>query len=247
MKYTRIKGGPLSGLQMRPRSADQDHGYLNNSVIPTALKPPRPSRMWRGPMVIALSVLSLSACTAPDSGSVRPPATSTAALPYRIGPADTLSVFVYGAPDLSVHGIPVRPDGRIAIPLVPSIVAAGKTPQELGVEITHKLSKFVRDPNVTVIVDSFHGMMGSEIRVIGGGSKPIAVPYVDHITMLDLVTDMGGLPKFAAGNDAYVIRRTPQGDRKIPVRLGALINQGDMSQDIPLMPGDILVIPQTMF
>ncbi len=183
----------------------------------------------------------------PDASKMRPPATSAAALPYRIGPADTLSVFVYGAPDLSVHGIPVRPDGRIAIPLVPSIVAAGKTPQELGAEIAHKLSKFVRDPNVTVIVDSFHGMMGSEIRVIGGGSKPIAVPYVDHITMLDLVTDMGGLPKFAAGNDAYVIRRTVRGEQKIPVRLGALINQGDMSQDIPLMPGDILVIPQTMF
>lgn len=247
MKNTHIERGQLSGLQMHLQSNDQERLSFNNSVISASLRRRRLNRKWIAPVVVGLGLLSLSACTATDGASVRPPAASTAALPYRIGPADTLSVFVYGAPDLSVHGIPVRPDGRIAIPLVPSIVAAGKTPQELGVEITHKLSKFVRDPNVTVIVDSFHGMMGSEIRVIGGGSKPIAVPYVDHITMLDLVTDMGGLPKFAAGNDAYVIRRTPQGDRKIPVRLGALINQGDMSQDIPLMPGDILVIPQTMF
>lgn len=196
---------------------------------------------------IVLTLGSLAACSAPDQPTPLPPAPADAALPYRIGPADTLSVFVYGAPDLSVHGIPVRPDGRIAIPLVPSIVAAGKTPQGLGKAIAHKLSKFVRDPNVTVIVDSFHGVMGSEIRVIGGGSRPIAVPYVDRITLLDVVTDMGGLPKFAAANDAYVIRRTAGGDTKIPVKLGALINRGVLSQNIPMMPGDILVIPQTLF
>jgi polysaccharide export outer membrane protein len=211
--------------------------FVNNLVISTPVLP----------VLIGGGLIFLSACSMSAPSVARPTTTTAVALPYRIGPADTLSVFVYGAPDLSVHSIPVRPDGRIAIPLVPSIVAAGKTPQGLGVEITHKLSKFVRDPNVTVIVDSFHGMMGSEIRVIGGGSKPIAVPYVDHITMLDLVTDMGGLPKFAAGNSAYVIRRTGQGDQKIPVRLGALLNEGDMSQDIPLMPGDVLVIPQTLF
>lgn len=192
------------------------------------------------------AALSLSACSEPAS-ITPPPAASTTSLPYRIGPADTLSVFVYGAPDLSVHGIPVRPDGRIAIPLVPSIMAAGKTPRELGVDIAHKLSKYVRDPNVTVIVDSFHGMMGSAIRVIGGGAKPVAVPYVDHITLLDVMTEIGGLPQFAAANDAYIIRRTPKGDEKIPVKLGALLNHAAMSQDIPMMPGDILVIPQTMF
>ncbi|MGC9270224.1 XrtA/PEP-CTERM system exopolysaccharide export protein [Acidiphilium sp.] len=198
-------------------------------------------------ILVGLSVAPLAACSNSGSDSMSPPKASAVSLPYRIGPADTLSVFVYGAPDLSVHDIPVRPDGRIAIPLVPSIVAAGKTPQELGKDIAHKLSKFVRDPNVTVIVDSFHGMMGSEIRVIGGGAKPVAVPYVDHITVLDVMTEIGGLPQFAAGNDAYIIRRTAKGDTKIPVRLGALLNHGDMSQDIPMLPGDVLVIPQTMF
>lgn len=242
-----MKGERLEGRDNNLRPTGQERRFSRYGTIQGTRSPRRLSRGWLAPVVVGLGLLSLSACTATDGSSVRPPPASTAALPYRIGPADTLSVFVYGAPDLSVHGIPVRPDGRIAIPLVPSIVAAGKTPQQLGLEIKHKLSKFVRDPNVTVIVDSFHGMMGSEIRVIGGGSKPIAVPYVDHITMLDLLTDMGGLPKFAAGNDAYVIRRTPQGDRKIPVKLGALINRGDMSQDIPLMPGDVVVIPQTMF
>ncbi|GBR75252.1 XrtA/PEP-CTERM system exopolysaccharide export protein [Acidiphilium acidophilum] len=195
-----------------------------------------------------LAAGGLAGCS--NSSSIAPPvaaASSNVSLPYRIGPGDTLSVFVYGSPDLSVHGIPVRPDGRIAIPLVPSIVAVGKTPRELGVDITHKLSKFVRDPNVTVIVDSFHGMLGSAIRVIGGGAKPVAVPYVDHITLLDVMTEIGGLPQFAAANDAYIIRHTATGDEKIPVKLGALINRGAMSQDIQMMPGDILVIPQTMF
>ncbi|MDD2877129.1 MAG: polysaccharide biosynthesis/export family protein [Acidiphilium sp.] len=200
-----------------------------------------------GGFCIGVGVLPLGACSDQDTASLPPPVQPGEALPYRIGPSDTLSVFVYGAPDLSVHGIPVRPDGRIAIPLVPSIVAAGKTPRELGKDIAHKLLKFVRDPNVTVIVDSFHGMMGSEIRVIGGGAKPVAVPYVDHITLLDVMTEIGGLPKFAAANDAYVIRRSAKGDVKIPVRLGALVNRGDLSQDIFLMPGDVLVIPQTMF
>lgn len=198
--------------------------------------------------LVLLGAIPLAGCATTDIGGAPPrPPSSARSLPYRIGPADTLSVFVYGAPDLSVSDIPVRPDGRIAIPLVPSIVAAGKTPQELGKDVAHKLSKFVRDPNVTVIVDSFHGMMGSEIRVIGGGAKPMAVPYVDHITLLDVMTEIGGLPKFADANDAYIIRRSPKGDVKVPVQLGALINRGEMSQDVPMMPGDVLVIPQTMF
>lgn len=198
-------------------------------------------------VLVLLGLTLLAGCSDGGSSHIAAPAATTTSLPYRIGPADTLSVFVYGAPDLSVSAIPVRPDGRIAIPLVPSIVAAGKTPRELGRDIAHKLSKFVRDPNVTVIVDSFHGTLGSEIRVIGGGTRPVAVPYVDHITLLDVMTDIGGLPQFAAANDAYIVRRTAKGEVKIPVRLGALINRGDMAQNIPMLPGDILVIPQTAF
>lgn len=199
---------------------------------------------------LPVTLLLLSACA--DTGTSPPIVAGAAAetLPYRIGPADKLSVFVYGAPDLTVHDIPVRPDGRIAIPLVQSIVAAGKTPVELSDEIAVRLRKYVRDPNVTVIVDSFHGMMGSEVRVIGGGAKPKAIPYVDGLTLLDVVTEMGGLPEFAAANNAFIIRRSKnskKGDVKIPVRLGALINRGDMSQDIPMMPGDVLVVPETMF
>lgn len=195
-----------------------------------------------------LATLVLPGCTTsvPARTALAPVSANPGPL-YRIGPGDDLGIFVYGAPDLSVHGVPVRPDGRISIPLVPNIVAAGKTSVELGHEIAQRLSKYVQSPNVTVMINSFHGPLNRQIKVIGEPGRPIAVPYVDHMTLLDVMVDTGGLSKFAAGNDAYILRRQGDHEVKIPVEIGALLNRGDMSQNVPMRPGDVIVIPATLF
>ena len=196
----------------------------------------------------ALMVMALAGCT-PPQGPV--PDSRTAAVGpgplYQIGPGDNLGVLVYGAPDLSVANVPVRPDGRISMPLIPNILAAGKTSVELGHEIADRLSTYVKSPNVTVMVNSFHGPLSRQIRVIGAASKPIAVPYVDHMTLLDVMVDAGGLSRFAAGNDAYLIRHSNGREAKIPVEIGALLNGGNMSENIQMQPGDVVVIPATLF
>lgn len=209
-----------------------------------------PSRMAAGRLmtwvIMLVSLAPLAACgpaPRPELGAAAP----RHGLPYRIGPGDTLSVFVYGAPDLSVHGVPVRPDGRFSMPLVTNIDAAGETTAELTHELTGRLRKYVKSPIVTVMVDSFHGALGSDVYITGGGGKPQAVPYVDGMTLLDLMTQIGGLPEYADGNAAYIIRRIGGHDRKIRVRVGALLNRGDLSQNVQMQPGDVIVIPQSWF
>lgn len=167
---------------------------------------------------------------------------------YVIGSGDTLSVFVYQAPELSEAGVAVRPDGRISIPLVQDIRAAGLTPPDLAKRIEQRLKKYVRDPNVTVIVRSFVGPFDRQVRVIGQATVPEAIPYRDGMSLLDVMIATKGLTKFAAGNQAFVIRRLPDGkEDKIHVRLSSLLNDGDMSQNIKMRPGDTLIIPQTWF
>lgn len=209
-----------------------------------------PSRAMAGRLmawtIVLASLAPLAACgpaPRPDLGA----AAARRGLPYRIGPGDSLSVFVYGAPDLSVHGVPVRPDGRFSMPLVSNIDAAGKTTTELTRELTKRLEKYVKSPIVTVMVDSFHGAVGSDVYITGGGGKPQAVPYVDGMTLLDVMTQIGGLPEYADGNAAYIIRRVDGHDRQIRVRIGALLNRGDLSQNVQMQPGDVIVIPQSWF
>lgn len=200
--------------------------------------------------LIALSACAaLAACEAP-----RPPAAALAAAPataeapsYVIGPGDNLAIFVYQHQDLSVE-VPVRPDGRISLPLVPDIQAAGRTPTELGAEIQRRLSQYVRDPTVTVIVRGFVGPPTRQIRVIGEAANPLAIPYREGMTLLDVLIAAQGLTRFAAGNRAEVIRREPgQPPEVIRVRLNDLLRNGDISQDMPMRPGDTLVIPQSWF
>jgi polysaccharide export outer membrane protein len=204
-------------------------------------------RLMNWSLLPMLFLLTLAGCTPPPSA---PQSSLSAAGPgplYQIGPGDQLGIFVYGAPDLSVASVPVRPDGRISMPLIPNIMATGKTSVELGQEIAQRLSEYVKSPNVTVMVNSFHGPLSRQVRVIGDTSKPVAVPYVDHMTLLDVMVETGGLSKFAAGNDAYILRRLNGRDVKIPVAIGALLNNGDMSQNVQMQPGDVVVIPATLF
>jgi polysaccharide biosynthesis/export protein len=167
---------------------------------------------------------------------------------YVIGAADTLDVFVYRSPDLSMAGLAVRPDGRISLPLVEDITAAGKTPTALAREIEGRLKKYIQDPTVTVIVRGFVGPYDRQIRVIGEAAEPRSIPYRDHMTLLDVVIETKGLTKFASGNSAIIVRRYGTSDQKsIPVHLSDLIKNGDISQNIEMQPGDTLIIPASWF
>ena len=167
---------------------------------------------------------------------------------YVIGSGDSLSIFVYRNPDLSEGGVAVRPDGRISTPLIEDIVAAGKTPTQLAREIEQRLKKYVQDPNVTVIVRGFIGPPDRQVRVIGEATDPIAIPYRDHMTLLDIMIATKGLTKYAAGNRAVIIRVDPDGKQQsIRVRLSDLIKDGDIGQNIEMCPGDTLIVPQSWF
>jgi polysaccharide export outer membrane protein len=197
---------------------------------------------------LALSTFALSAC----GSSPQPIATDTddhrADPEYVIGPGDTLRIFVYQSPELSTS-LPVRPDGRISLPLVPDLVALGKTPTQLARDIEGRLSTYIRDPNVTVMVSSFVGPARRQIRVIGEAVQPMSIPYREGMTLLDVMISARGLTRYAAGNRAEIVRRESEGapQQVIKVRLADLLRGGDISQDVPMRPGDTLVIPQGWF
>ncbi len=204
----------------------------------------------------ALSMAACSANRAPPTAPASPPRTADNASPgdtapmdqYVIGSGDSLSVFVYRNPDLSEGGVSVRPDGRISVPLIEDITAAGKTPTQLAREIEGRLKKYIQDPNVTVIVRGFVGPFDRQIRVIGEATEPAAIPYRDHMTLLDVMIATKGLTKYAAGNRAEIVRRDADGKQDtIKVKLNDLIKDGDISQNIEMQPGDTLIIPQSWF
>lgn len=206
------------------------------------------SRAASSLLCLLLGSVLLAGCAAPPPPNVPAASAHAGNSEYVIGSGDTLSVFVYQSPELSEGGVAVRPDGRISIPLVQDIRAAGLTPPELAKRIELRLKKYVKDPNVTVIVRSFVGPFDRQIRVIGQATAPEAIPYRDGMTLLDVMIATKGLTKFAAGNQAFVVRRLPDGkEDKIHVRLDSLLNHGDMSQNIKMRPGDTLIIPQTWF
>jgi polysaccharide biosynthesis/export protein len=162
---------------------------------------------------------------------------------YRIGPGDQLQVFVWRNPEL-VATVPVRPDGKISTPLVEDMVAVGKTPVQLARDIEAVLSEYIRSPQVSVIVLSARSIF-SEVRVVGEVMKPQAVPYRKGMTVLDVVLAVGGLDEFAAGNRAKIVRSIDGKETDIPVRIEDLVEDGDMKQNIEVMPGDVLVVPQS--
>jgi polysaccharide biosynthesis/export protein len=165
---------------------------------------------------------------------------------YIIGPGDNLNIFVWRSPELSVT-IPVRPDGKISVPLVEDIVAVGKTPTQLAREIEKALVKYVQDPKVTVITEGFVGPFSEQVRVIGEAAQPRAVPYRANMTLLDVMIEVGGLTKFAAGNRAVIVRRTGGHQKSYDIKLDSLIKDGDVNYNVGLQPGDILIIPQSYF
>lgn len=198
-------------------------------------------------LALAVAAAGLAGCGGP---SATPPAVSRQAVtePYVIGPGDHLSVFVYGDPQLSVQELPVQPDGHISLPLIQDIEASGLTPSELSHRIAGRLSTYVKDPNVSVMVREFVGPADRQIRVIGEAADPQAIAYRSQMTLLDVMIDTRGLTRFAAGNRAVVVRRLPDGGTtSFHVHLADLIKDGDISQNIVMQPGDTLIIPQAWF
>jgi len=174
------------------------------------------------------------------------PAASPPSADYLIGPGDSLQVFVWNQPELSVT-VPVRPDGRVSTPLIEDIEAVGKTPTQLAREMEKVLSEFVRTPEVNVIVQGFVGTFSSQIRVLGQVAKPGAVPYRDKMTLLDVVIEVGGLTKFAAGNRAKLVRTVDGKSEETRVRLDDLVNRGRVDKNLALRPGDVIIVPEAVF
>ena len=164
---------------------------------------------------------------------------------YLIGPGDSLHVYVFQNEELSVT-VPVRPDGKISTPLVEDMVAVGKTPSQLARDIEKSLSEYVKSPKVNVVVMGAMSVF-SQVRVIGQVVHPQALPYRDGMTVLDAVLAVGGLSQFAAGNRAHLVRNERGKNSEIKVKLDALVNNGDMRQNLPLRPGDVLVVPESRF
>lgn len=165
---------------------------------------------------------------------------------YLIGAGDQLNVFVWRNNEISAT-IPVRPDGRISTPLVEDMVAVGKTPTRLARDIEKRISKYIRNPQVTIIVTSFVGSLEQQIRVIGEASNPQALPFRQQLTLLDVMITVGGLTEFAAGNKAKLIRKSSGTSIEIPVKLDDLIKDGDINANRKMHPGDILIIPESWF
>ena len=200
------------------------------------------------PFVLLLAALCSALVAGCASKPDLPPAPTTALVQdysYLIGAGDTLNIIVWRNPELSMS-VPVRPDGKVAAPLVDEIVAQGKTSIQLARDVEAQLGKYVRDPVVTVLVTGFVGPYSEQIRVVGEAARPQFLNYKKNMTVLDVMIAVGGLTDFAAGNSATILR-TSDGGKQYSVRLKDLIKRGDVSANVEMKPGDILVIPQSLF
>jgi polysaccharide export outer membrane protein len=196
--------------------------------------------------LLAAAVLSTAGCGGAPELPPAPPASSLPSAEYRIGPGDSLNIFVWRNPELTVT-VPVRPDGRVSIPLVEDVVAIGKTPTSLAREYEQRLGKYIREPLVTVIVSGFVGPIPDQVRIIGEASQPRSLPYRADMTVLDAVIAVGGLTRYAAGNDSLIVRTVNGVQTTYAVHLRDLIRDGDITSNVALQPGDILIIPQRLF
>ena len=174
-----------------------------------------------------------------------PVSAATAEYRYLIGPLDTVNIIVWRNPELSLS-VPVRPDGFISTPLVEDLQAAGRNPTDLARDVEKALSKYSRDPIVTVVVTAFTGASSEQIRIIGEAARPQAIPYRQAMTLLDVMIQVGGLTDFADGNNAVLVRGKDSG-KQYSVRLKDLIKRGDISANVDVRPGDVLIIPQSWF
>lgn len=197
---------------------------------------------------------ALAGCAAGDGARPALPAAAYVAAQegpgdaYVIGPLDQLNVFVWRNPELSAK-VQVRPDGRITTPLVDDMPAVGKTPAALAADMKAALGAYIREPIVSVIVENFSGAFSQQIRVVGATEKPASIPFRANMTLLDAMIAVGGLSQYAAGDKARLVRfdRDTGKQREYALRISRLLKKGDSSANVRLSPGDVIIIPETMF
>jgi polysaccharide export outer membrane protein len=201
---------------------------------------------------LLLAAVPLAGCVGPGRQEL-PPAAFVARQEgpgeeYIIGPLDQLNIFVWRNPELSSK-VQVRPDGRITTPLISDMPAVGKTPAMLADDMKFALGEYIKDPIVSVIVENFSGTFSQQVRIVGATEKPASIPYRANMTLLDAMIAVGGLSQFAAGNRARLIRFDRETGRQVEfgVRLGSLLKNGDTSANVRLEPGDVIIIPESMF
>jgi polysaccharide export outer membrane protein len=202
---------------------------------------------------VVFATIILAITVGCSSNNTLPPATAQPSLTtsienykYLIGPGDSLSIFVWRHPDISGSFV-VRPDGMITTSLVEDIPVTGRTPTALARELEQELGKYIRDPIVTVSVGGFNGPFSEQVRVIGEATNPRSVNYSENMTILDLMIQVGGLTPFADGDEAKLIRVVDGTQRQYLVKLDALIKDGDISANVDMLPGDIVIIPEAWF
>jgi polysaccharide biosynthesis/export protein len=196
-------------------------------------------------MLVGILAIAMTGCAPPR----HPPAPVAAATPdynYIIGPGDVVNILVWRNPELSM-AVPVRPDGRITGPLIEDMEAMGKSSTTLARDMEKALSKYIRDPVVTVIVTGFVGPYSEQIRIVGEAARPQALPYRQKMTLLDVMIVVGGITDFADGNRATLLRTSEGSNRFYNVRLRDLLRRGDLSANVEVKPGDVIVIPQSWF
>ncbi len=200
--------------------------------------------------LIAILILALvaAACSSPSVQAPKEIKLNYSSLtPYTIGISDQLNVSVWRNPELSMV-VPVRPDGKISIPLVGDVVAAGKEVPALAKEIETSLDKYIRNPQVTVIVTAANNAeYNNRVRITGAVVQPVSVPHREYMTVLDLVLEAGGLTEFASGNNAKLYRKTPDGVKSYAVHLNSIMKKGDVRTNYELMPTDIIAVPESVF
>lgn len=165
---------------------------------------------------------------------------------YIVGPLDNMTIFVWRNPELSTSVI-VRPDGRFSVPLIDDMVATGRTPTELSRAIEEKLSQYIQSPIVTVIVSGFVGPFAQQVRVVGEAAQPQAIPYRANMTLLDVMIAVGGLTDFAAGNRATLVRYESGEQREFSLHISDLLKKGDPKANVGILPGDVIIIPESFF
>ena len=204
-------------------------------------------------LTLALSATALAGCSSTGGGQQLPPASFVSAEEgpgeeYIIGPLDELTIFVWRNPELGAK-VQVRPDGRITTPLITDMPAVGKTPSMLAEDIKLQLSQYIQQPIVSVIVNNFAGTFSQQVRIVGATEKPASIPYRANMTLLDAMISVGGLSEFAAGNKARLVRFDKGSGKQAEyaLRIGDLLKKGESRANVRLEPGDVIIIPESMF
>jgi len=215
------------------------------------------AKSWAS-LAATASALALSGCalggggrtghSLPSAGFVADPNDAQATESYVIGPLDEITIFVWRNAELGAH-VQVRPDGRITMPLISDLVAAGKTPAQLSDDIRQALVPYITDPLVSVMIDRPQGTFAQQVRIVGATARPAALPYRANMTLLDAMIAVGGLSEFAAGDRARLIRvdRASGQQREYDLRIASLLRRGDVRANVRLEPGDVIIIPESMF